>query len=144
MKYIFIFMTIGMLNGCSFIERTDFYSEVTAEASNCPDVPKEPPQININSLGDGFYSAFNYQITDFIGDKDKIVASSADYKFTWCRANNSWIIESRSNDEDNTDRFKPDRYQNFRLEDRTYQYRVKLDADSPEQANSTTMPFGAI
>ena len=134
MKCILILLVLGILNSCSFSERSDKYLESTAEASNCP-VPNEPPQIDIDSFGDGFYSAFNYQIEDFVVNKDTIAAFSPNYKFTLCRANNNWIIESQPDESDNSDNPRRGRYRDVRLEDKTYQYRVKLNTDSPREAD---------
>ena len=133
MKHILILLALGILNSCNS-NSSDLSSGITAEASNCPDVADELPQIDIDSLGDGFYNAFNYQIKDFVVDKDTIAAFSPNYKFTLCRANNSWTIESRSNDVDNPDRLEPNR-DRVRLQDKTYQYRVKLDTDFPREAD---------
>ena len=132
MKWILVLLLLGILNSCS-TDRSNRL-ESTAEASNCPDVPNEPPKIDFDSLGDGFYNAFNYQIKDFVVDKDTIAASSFDCKFTLCRANNNWIVESRSNDADG-DRLEPDLDREVRLQDTTYQYRVKLNTDDPREAD---------
>ncbi len=133
MKWILVLLVLGILNSCS-TDRADKL-ESTAEASNCPDVPNEPPKIALDRLGDGFYSAFNYQIKDFVVNKDTIAAFSANYKFTLCRANNNWIIESKPNESDNSDNPRPDRYRDVQLQDLTYQYRVKLDTDDPREAS---------
>ena len=133
MKWILVLLVLGILNSCS-TDRADRL-ESTAEASNCPDVPNEPPKIALDRLGDGFYSAFNYQIKDFVVNKDTIAAFSANYKFTLCRANNNWIVESKPNESDNSDNPRPDRYRDVQLQDLTYQYRVKLDTDDPRQAS---------
>ena len=130
MKYVWILLIIGILNSCSSdrFDRSD-----TAEVSNCPDVSNEPP-IEPNDLGsmeEGLYNAFNDRIIDFVVDKDTIAASSFDYKFTLCRANNNWIVERRSNDASNS--LKSDR--DVRLQDKTYKYRVKLNADDPREAS---------
>ena len=129
MKYIGILLILGILNSCS----TNSYNKSDTAVSNCPDLPNESPQINIDSLGDGFYNAFNYQIKDFVVNKDTIAASSPNYKFTLCRANNNWIIESQP-DEIDDDNSRRDRYR-VRLRDKTYQYRVKLNTDSPREAD---------
>ena len=134
MKHILILLALGILNSCNS-NSSDLSSEITAEVDNCPDVPDELAQIDIDSLGDGFYNTFNYQIKDFVVDKDTIAASSFDYKFTLCRANNSWIVESRSNDAESGGRLEPDLDRDVRLQDKTYKYRVKLDTDDPREAD---------
>ena len=134
MKYIWILLILGILNSCS-TDRSNRL-ESAAEASNCPSAPNEPPKIDpkidIGSMEDGFYNAFNYRIDNIAVNKDTIAASSFDYKFTLCRANDNWTVERKPNNAEDYNSFKANQ---VRLEDKTYQYRVKLDTDNFREAD---------
>ena len=116
---------------------TDPDRKIIKQADNCPQAPSEPPIIKLDSQESDFYSAFKYQIRDIVADEDAIAFKSSDYKFTWCRGNNNWTVENIENPDNNN--IESGQYQNFQFQDRTYQYRVKLNPDSPTKARQVIL-----
>ena len=127
-------LSLGFISGCNLVTNTNNTSdEVTEKAIRCPAPPTELPLIKIDSQEFGFYNAFDYQIKEIIPDTDTISFKSLNHKFTLCRANNNWIVEkiSESNAMDNSELGQ---YKSIQLEDKQYQYRVKLDGNSSRGA----------
>ena len=126
-------LSLSLISGCNSLNNTDTSTETTGKAINCPTPSTDLPLIEINNQEFGFYNAFNFQIKEIIPDTDTISFESFKHKFTLCRANNNWTIKEISQS-DSLDNSELGTYKTIQIEDKQYQYRVKLDRNSPREA----------
>ena len=119
-------LSLGFISGCNPVTNADTATETTGKTINCPPSSTDLPLIKIDSQKFGFHNAFNFQIKEIIPDTDTISFESFKHKFTLCRANNNWVIEEISQS-DSLDNSELGTYKTIELEDKQYQYRVKLD-----------------
>ena len=127
-------LSLSLISGCNSLNNSDTSTETTEKAINCPTPSTDLPLIELDSQEFGFDNAFNFQIKEIIPDTDTISFESFKYKFTLCRANNDWVIDEIS-PSDSLDNSELEAYQTIQLEDKQYQYRVKLDRNSPREAD---------
>lgn len=131
--WIATLLSLGLINGCNSVDNINSSSETSEKTFDCPTAPRELPLVKIDREEYGFYRAFNYQIKEIVADTETIAFKSFRHKFTLCRGNGDWIVEeiSPSSSENN---LALGQYQNIQIEGKEYQYRVKLDRDSLEEA----------
>ena len=127
--FLVTLLSLGLISGCNSINNTNTSNETTEKTINCPAPPTDLPLIKIDSQEFGFHDAFNFQIKEIIPDPDTIAFKSFKHKFTLCRANNNWIVEEITQS-DSQDNAALESYQTVQIEDKEYQYRVKLDGNS--------------
>ena len=127
---IFVTILLGftLITGCKSTNNTDIITENIEQPVNCPTPPEDLAFIKIDSEEYGFNNAFNYQIKEIIPGEDTIVFKAFNYKFTLCRGNNNWIIEATSPSKLENN-LESEQYKNVQIEDKEYQYTVKLDGD---------------
>ena len=130
---VIILLGFGLISGCNSSNNSKKSPKNPQKTINCPVPLNDLPLIKINSKKYGFYHAFNYQIEEIIPDTDTIAFKSYRHKFTLCRANNNWIVEEISPSE-STNNLESGEYKNIQIEGKQYQYKVKLDLDSPREA----------
>ena len=128
-----ILLSLGLISGCNSVTNTELSTETIDPNINCPVPTNKSPLVKIDSKEYGFHNAFNYRIKEIVPDTDTLVFKSSKHKFTLCRANNNWIVEEISPSE-STNNLESGEYKNRQLEGKQYQYRVKLNSDSPREA----------
>ncbi len=133
-------LSLGFISGCNSVNNTNTSTGTNEKTINCPAPLTDLPLIKIDSQEFGFYNAFDYQIKEIIPDKDTIAFKSFKHKFTLCRANNNWIVEEISKS-DSIDNVESGQYKSIELEGKQYQYRVKLDRNSPREAEQAIFEF---
>ncbi|MDJ0688261.1 MAG: hypothetical protein QNJ41_07115 [Xenococcaceae cyanobacterium MO_188.B32] len=130
---VIILLSLGLISSCNSRNNSNTSPKSPKKTINFPVPLNDLPLIKINSKEYGFYNAFDYQIEEIIPDTDTIAFKSSRHKFTLCRANNNWIVEEISPSE-STNNLESGEYKNIQIEGKQYQYKVKLDLDSPREA----------
>ena len=133
-----IVLIFSLISSCNWLQQAERASPNISKIANCPQPPSELPLIKVNDRANNIYNAFNYQIEKIVADPDTIAFKSSEHKFTWCRANNSWIVESFDKPQsDLTNNTKPGSKpkREIQFKGDIYQYRVKLNRQNPREAS---------
>ena len=87
------------------------------------------PYLKANRESLSLSTNFNYQIQEVVAQKDTINFESFDYKFTFCRANNNWIIETKQKEESSGNLFS-ETQKAIAINGKQYEYGVKIETQS--------------
>ena len=131
-----ILLIFSSISGCNWLQQAESPSPNNSKTANCPKQPSEPPAIEVNDRTN-IYNAFNYQTKTIVADPDAIAFESLEHKFTWCRANDSWTVESLDRSQvDSTNSTEPESEleREIQFKGDTYRYRVELDRQTLEDA----------